>query len=205
MQPQPRVFHYSLDWRFLLPIAKPQEIYVLAAEGDEFHQTLEQVGIASLQQLSLVDLRQSSRHDLQTVVMPFGVASSWVTPDLEDQVKVYSTVRNLLATQGRLLVGFNNVWGPRGTQAKYYPSTPRRIRVQLNQAGFTSVQLHGVMPNLDIPQYIFGLEPRSIHFALQNRFRRKPAILRALRLVAASIGMLRVSNFLPCYFAVATV
>ena len=59
------------------------------------------------------------------------------------------------------------------------------------------------MPNLQIPEYLFDLDPRVIDFALRNRFRRKPAVLQALRLLAGTIGWKRISNFLPCYFAVA--
>jgi hypothetical protein len=78
------------------------------------------------------------------------------------------------------------------------------VETELNQAGYSSIQLFGAMPDLRIPEYIFDLDPRTILFALQNRFRRKPAVLRALRLLAWTAGPARLSNLLPCYFAVAT-
>jgi hypothetical protein len=59
------------------------------------------------------------------------------------------------------------------------------------------------MTNLHIPEYVFDLDPRVIDFALRNRFRRKPAVLQALRLFARTVGLKSISNFLPCYFAVA--
>jgi hypothetical protein len=50
---QPRVFHYSLDWRFLLPIADAKNIYLLLEENEDFSQTLRQVGIDISQQVAL--------------------------------------------------------------------------------------------------------------------------------------------------------
>jgi hypothetical protein len=74
---------------------------------------------------------------------------------------------------------------------------------ELRQAGFRSARIYGAMPSLEIPEYIFDIDPRAIHFALRNRFRRKPTVLHALRLLSGAIGWKRISNFLPCYFAVA--
>ena len=67
-----------------------------------------------------------------------------------------------------------------------------------------SVKMYGAMPDLRIPEYIFDLDPRALDFAARNRFRRKPAVLQGLRVLAATIGLQRITNFLPCYFAVAT-
>ncbi|HEY3473220.1 MAG TPA: hypothetical protein VGK56_01345, partial [Anaerolineales bacterium] len=105
---------------------------------------------------------------------------------------------------GNLLVGFNHPWNRRASLAgQYHSVTPHRVADQLKQAGYSSIKLFGAMPNLQIPEYIFDMDPRTIHFALQNRFRRKPAVLRGLRLLAGTIGLARLSNLLPCYFVVA--
>jgi hypothetical protein len=205
MELQPRIFHYSLDWRFLLPIADVKKICLVVEEGEDFRQTLEHVGIYTSQQLSLADLRQRKSNDAQSFVMPFGLPVDWVSREDEDQVAFYFSVRRLIASGGYLLVGFNNVWNLRANpQAKYYACTPRRIAAQLKQAGFQSIKIFGAMPNLAIPEYIFDLDPQTIQFALRNRFRRKPAVLRALHVLAGTIGLKRISNFLPCYFTVAT-
>jgi hypothetical protein len=140
------------------------------------------------------------------MVLPFGIAVDWVPARHEDQVEFYGSLRRLIPSGGCLLVGFNSVWNLRANlQKKYYPSTPRRIVDQLMQAGFTSIAMFGAMPNLAVPEYVFGVDPRTTWFALQNRFRRKPAVLRALGLLSMALSAKRISNFLPCYFAVATV
>jgi hypothetical protein len=206
MDAQPPLFHHSLDWRFLLPLTDPKKIVILLEEDQDFSQALEQVGIGDSQQLSFSELKQNANTDAHSIVLPFGIPLKWVTAKPEDQVEFYSSVRRLISSEGCLLVGFNNIWNLRAnSQKKYYPATPQRFVTQLKQAGFRSVTLFGAMPNLAIPEYIFELESRTIQFALQNRFRRKPAILRALRVLSVALGSRRISNFLPCYFAVATV
>jgi hypothetical protein len=187
-----------------LPLTDTKKIYLLFEDDQDFSQTLEQVGIHTSQQLSLMELRQKNGRDIQSFVMPFGMPVSWVSAKHEDQVGFYRSVQRLIPSGGCLLVGFNNSWNLRSTpQKKSYPATPRRIANQLMQAGFTSVTIFGAMPNLAIPEYIFDLDSRTMQFALQNRFRRKQAILRVLRILSAAIGWRRLSNFLPCYFAVA--
>lgn len=200
---QPRVFHYSLDWRFLLPIADAKNIYLLLEENEDFSQTLAQVGIDISQHVAFSDLRQNKSNEIQSFVIPFGLPSGRVSSKRDDQIQFYSSVRRLIAPGGHLLVGFNNVWNMRAN-SPYHGCTPRRMRDQLQQAGFPSIQIFGVMPNLAIPAYIFDLESQPAEFALQNRFRRKPTVLRVLGVLLRTLGWKRLSNFLPCYFAVAT-
>ena len=202
MGPQPRRFHYSLDWRFLLPLTDTKKIYLLLEEDKDFSQVLEQVGINSSQQLSFSDFQQHRNADIHSVVIPFGIPASWVSGKLEDQVEFYASIRRFLSPGGCLLVGFNNRWNWRAkSQKQYYLSTPRHVIQQLKQAGFQSVSMFGAMPSLAIPEYIFDLDSRTIQYSLQNRFRRKPAVLRALRILSATMGWKRISNFLPCFFA----
>ena len=200
---QPRIFHYSLDWRFLLPIADAKSILLLRDDDEDFSQTLAQVGIDISQQVAFSDLRQKMSNEPQSFVIPFGLPANQVGSKSEDQIKFCSSIRRLIAPGGHLLVGFNNVWNLRAN-SPYHVCTPRRMTDQLKQAGFQSVQIFGAMPNLAIPTYIFNIETEPAGFALQNRFRRKPTILRVLRLLSRAIGRKRISNFLPCYFAVAT-
>src|SRR5215211_2664516 len=206
MEPQPRHFQYSLDWRFLLPLTDTKQIGLLLEDEQDFNQTLEQVGIHMSQLLSFADFKHNTNNNLHSFVMPFGVPIGWANAKQEDQVEFYDSLRRLISSGGYLLVGFNNVWNLRAkSQEKYYPSTPRRIVHQLKQAGFPSVKMFGAMPNLAIPEYIFDLDSRAIQFALKNRFRRKVAVLRVLGALSGTIGLERLSNFLPCYFAVATI
>jgi hypothetical protein len=205
MQLQPRVFRYSLDWRFLLPMADVKKIYLLAEGDADFNQTLEQVGIHTSQQLSLSDLKQNKTNEVQSFVMPFGLRAGWVGAKHEDQLEFYVSVRRLISSGGCFLIGFDNFWTmPARSKAKYYSSTSGRMAGQLKQAGFQSIKIFGAMPNLAIPEYIFDLDSRTIQFALRNRFRRKPALLHVLRVLEGTIGVERISNFLPCYFMVAT-
>lgn len=203
--PQPRVFNYSLDWRFLLPLTDPKKVCLLFEEDTDFSQTLEQVGIYASQKFSLSALRDRETASFPLFVMPFGLPVAWSGAEHADRVEFYFAIRHFIDSGGYLLVGFNNLLNWRSKpQTSYHSSTPLRIARELTQAGFKSVKIFGAMPDLQIPEYIFDLDPRAIHFALQSRFRRKPALLRVLQVLKGTMGLKRMSNFLPCYFAVAT-
>lgn len=198
----PQVFNHSLDWRFLLPLADLQKGLVLFEENADFTRALEQVGILPEQRLSFLDVRALKDKQFPVLALPFGLPTG---KTMEDGVAFYSSLRRTLEDNGYLLVGFHNAWNWRaGSLTHYRTFTPRRVTSDLAAAGFKSVRMFGAMPNLNIPEYIFDLDPRAIQFALQNRFRRKPALLRVLGVLAGTIGMHRISNFLPGYFAVAT-
>lgn len=202
---QPHRFQYSLDWRFLLPLADTKNIFLLLDEDQDFNQALEQVGIQTSRRLSFSDLKQITNNEIQSLVMPFGIPAGWVTAKPEEQLEFYAFLRHLVTSGGYLLVGYNNIWNEHSrSQKKYHPSTPRRIVDQLKRVGFQSALTYGAMPNLAIPEYIFELDSRTIQFTLRNRFRRKPAVLGTLRILSAMVGWRRMSNFLPCYFTVAT-
>ena len=200
--PQPRVFHYSLDWRFLLPMTDPDRSCLLFEENADFSQTLEQVGIPVSHQLSFSEARDRNGESFQLLALPFGLPTGWAGAGREERIRFCISLRRLLDSGGHLLVGFNNVLHLR-SQSIYRASTPRRMAGELRQAGFNSVKVYGAMPALQIPEYIFDVDPRAVGFALRNRFRRKPVALRALRLLAGTVGWRSISNFLPCYFAVA--
>lgn len=205
MNLQPRVFHYSLDWRFLLPSADAKNLHILVEPNEDFSQTLAHVGIDLSQVVTFPDLRQVPEKQAQTFVLPFGLPADGVSTKSPDQVEVYASVRRRMTSGGYLLVGFNNVWNVSTRSKKeYHACTPRRMTAQLMQAGFQSIRVFGAMPNLAIPAYIFDLESEPAQFALQNRLRRKPTVLRVLRLLSRTLGWKRLSNFLPCYFAIAT-
>jgi hypothetical protein len=201
----PRVFNHSLDWRFLLPMADLSKGYLLFEEDAEFSQTLEHIGIEASQRLSLSDVRNRKQEIIPFLVMPFGVPVGWAGSRSMDRIEFYSSVRSILETGGFLLVGFNNRMKWRAKpESKYHSSTPHRLTNELKRAGFQFVKIYGAMPDLQIPEYIFELDPQPLRFALQNRFRRKPAVLGALRALDRIIGEKGISHFLPCYFAVAT-
>jgi hypothetical protein len=203
---QPQTFRYSLDWRFLLPMGDERDIYVLFEQDADFSQTLEQVGIPAANQLSFAEFRLNKKSNIPLLVMPFGLPVGQVGADNKEQADFYSACQRSMASDGHLLIGFNNTWYFRAnTPLKYFSSTPRRITFQLKQAGFRSIKLFGAMPNLNIPEYIFDLESQAIYFALKYRFRRKPVLLNALHMLSKTIGIAPISNFLPCYFIVATV
>ena len=204
MSVPPQVFNYSLDWRFLVPLADAGKTCLLFDENADFSQTLEQVGIRTSQHLSLSELPDRKNETFQLLVMPFGLPAGWVGARREDRVELYFLIRRFLESGGHFLVGFNNILNLRpNLQTSYQASTPRRVAGELGQAGYKSVKIYGAMTNLHIPEYIFDLDPRVMDFALRNRFRRKPTVLRALRLFARTVGLKSISNFLPCYFAVA--
>lgn len=212
MQPQrhdsspPRVFRYSLDWRFLLPIADPEKTLVAFEHDADFSQTLEQVGIPVANQVSLSDILKQENRSAHAFVLPFGLPANWVDAEPSSQVEFYRSIRSLIDSHGYLLLGFNNSWNfQMVTGSKYYTSVPRRAVAQLQDAGFKAVNLFGAMPNLRIPEYTFQLGPQVMLFVLRHRFKRKPALLKLLQGVARTIGTASFSNLMPCYFAVATV
>ena len=203
---QPRVFNYSLDWRFLLPLSNPDKVFVLFEENSDFCQTLEHVGIPVSNQLSFLDIQQKEKNQVNSLVLPFGVPVQWVSGEQADQVEFFRSMRKLINEQGNLLVGFNNSRGYGSkTQTKYYSSTLQRIASQLQKAGFRVVNVFGVIPDLKIPEYIFELNDRPMDFALQHRFKRKPILLNLLQLLSHTAGLARISDFLPCYFVSAMV
>lgn len=199
----PRVFNYSLDWRFLLPITDLSKGCLLFEEDIDFSQTLEYVGIHTSQHFSFSDFKNRTSDSFPFLAMPFGLPVGWVGARKADRVEFYSSSRRFIDPGGYLLVGFNNSLNWRAPRTKYHSSTPQNARNELIQAGFKSVEVFGAMPDLRIPEYMFALDPRTLRFAVQNRFRRKPAVSRALRVLSGAIGWKRLSHFLPCYFAVA--
>jgi hypothetical protein len=203
---KPQVFRYSLDWRFLLPIADVSRVYVLFEGDADFSRTLERVGIPVSNQLSFSDFGQHNDGRIQSLALPFGLSLRQVGAKPNQEEEFYSYCRSLIGPGGNLLVGFDNILRLQADPAsKYCSSTPARMVQQLNRAGFQSIKMFGVLSNLRIPEYIFDLDSRTIQFALESRLRRKPALLHALRALAATIGLVRISKFLPSYFAVATV
>ncbi len=202
--PRLRIFQYSLDWRFLLPISDPAKIHVAFENETDFRETLDRIGIPASNQISLSSLKQAERNDTCSFVLPFGLPARWVSAQQKEQIEFYRFIRNMICPGGYFLLGFDNSWTPR-SKTQYHPSTPRRVSYQLNQAGFESVKIFGAMPNLRIPEYIFDLNVQAMHFALQHRFRRKPVLLNMLQMAVRTVGLARVSNFFPCYFVIATV
>ena len=202
----PRVFKYSLDWRFLLPLSDPNKTFVFFEDDPDFSQALEQVGIPLSNQLSLLDMEGKKKSTTASVVFPFGLPVRWVGQEPADQTEFFRSMRMLIGDGGSLLVGFNNAWKyPSNRLTKYHYSSSRRMTSQLTKAGFKIIKVFGVIPTLSIPEYIFDLHSQTIYFALQHRFRRKPVVHSLLQLLSRTIGPALVSDVLPCYFVVATV
>jgi hypothetical protein len=205
-RPQPRVFNHSLDWRFLLPISSPEKTFVLFEDDFDFGQTLGQVGIPASNQLSFLDIEQKEKREAASLVFPFGLPARWVGKEQADQIEFFRSMRQLIGDTGNLLVGFNNSWSYQpDAQTRYHSSTARRVTSQLQEAGFKAVKVFGVIPDLSIPEYIFDLQTQPIYFALQSRFKRKPILLNLLQLLSHTLGLVYISEFLPCYFALAVV
>jgi hypothetical protein len=205
-QSQPRVFNYSLDWRFLLPLSNADKIFVFLEDDPDFGQTLEQVGIPVSNQLSFLNIEQKEKKESASLVLPFGLPLRWVGREPADQIEFFRSMRKLMDDNGNLLVGFNNSWTYRSSlRTQYHPSTPRRIASQLQEAGFKTIKVFGVISNLSIPEYIFDLNAKPVYFALQHRFKRKPVLLNLLQLLSHTIGLTGISDFLPCYFVLATI
>src|SRR5512145_2432505 len=98
--PQPRVFNYSLDWRFLLPIVEPGKTCLLFEENADFSQTLEQVGLRGSQQLSLSELQDRKNDRFDLLVMPFGLPAGWIGAGREARVQFYFSLRRVIDSGG---------------------------------------------------------------------------------------------------------
>src|ERR1044071_17217 len=133
-QSQPRVFNYSLDWRFLLPISKVDKIFVFLQDDYDFSQTLEQIGIPATNQLSFLEIEQKEKKESASFVLPFGLPVRWVGKEQTDQIEFFRSMRKLIGEGGNLLVGFNNSLNDRSSpQTKYHSSTHRRVISQLQK------------------------------------------------------------------------
>ncbi len=204
--PPPRVFRHSLDWRFLLPISDPAKLYVAFEDEPDFEAALDHVGVPVSNRRSFLSFKPGEESNIHVFALPLGLPVRWVSTGRDEQIESYRSIRRLLCPGGYFLLGFRNRWSSRsGNWSRYYSSRPRRVVDQLTRAGFKSVQVFGVMPNLQVPEYIFELSPQAMYFALQNRFRRKRVLSNGLRVLVWTVGLARISDFLPCYFAVAAV
>jgi hypothetical protein len=203
---QPRVFNHSLDWRFLLPLSNPEKTFVFFEDDFDLSQTLEQVGIPVSNQLSFLDMERKEKSETASFVFPFGLPVRWIGREQADQIEFFRSMLQLIGDTGSLLIGFNNSWSYQtNAQTKYHSSTARRITSQLQIAGFKTIKVLGVIPTLKIPEYIFDLNSQPINFALQHRFKRKPILLNLIQLLSRTVGLVSISNFLPCYFVLAAV
>lgn len=203
-RPTPRVFHYSLDWRFLLPIADPGKFLIVFEDNSDFSQTLEQAGIPPANQLTFSALGKKVEQKAQSIVLPFGLPLDGLGARQADQIKFFHSLRQEIEPGGCLLLGFKNAWSYRShAQSEYCSSTPRRVANQLKQAGFKSSRFFGAFPNLDIPEYIFELNAGTLRFALDHRFRRKPVLWQALQVLSRAVGWNSISTLLPYYFVIA--
>ena len=200
-----RVYKYSLDWRFLLPMGDTGQIRVVADDDPELMQALECVGISTFNLFSTRDVRQMDTK-VGSLALPFGLPTRWVGPNARDHYEFFRTLQHFVDPRGYLLVGFNNAWNFRpSTPGKYYSSTPGQISGHLQRAGFKAIKLFGAFPNLDIPEYIFDLNTQAIRFSLSHRFRRKSVLLKSLYWSSRIMSWSSLTAFLPCYYAVAAV
>lgn len=198
----PKVYHYSLDWRFFLPETNVQNIHVFFADDDEFSQALEKVGIPGTNQHSFAALMSSPDIRVRSMVFPFGLPSGAAVTEAKDPIEFLHTCQRWIEPGGSLMVGFNNALYRRA-RSPYQAAHPRRFLSQLEKAGFHSIRMLGVMPRLSIPEYIFDLDLEPIQFALAYRFRRKRLVRQTLLALAQTIGPARFAEYLPCYLSVA--
>jgi hypothetical protein len=192
----PKVYRYSLDWRFFLPETNVQRVHVFFADDDEFSQALDKVGIPRANQHTFAALTSNAEIEVPSMVFPFGI------PRAEDPIGFLHTCRRWIEPGGCLMIGFNNTLYRRGPSS-YQAARPRRLLAQLGKAGFQNIRMWGVMSRLSIPEYIFDLNLESIQFAFAHRFRRKRLVQQTLLALAQAVGPARISDYLPCYLAVA--
>src|SRR5215212_8735870 len=112
-QSQPRVFNYSLDWRFLLPVSHPDKTFVFFEDDADFSQSLQQVGIPDSNQLSFLDVEQKEKKESASFVLPFGLPVRWVGKEQSDQIEFFRSLRKLMGDNCNILVGFHNSWNYR--------------------------------------------------------------------------------------------
>jgi hypothetical protein len=200
---EPRVFRYSLDWRFWLPVSDPAKIQVAFEPDPDFSETLCHIGIPVSNQLCDPGLTADRRSAMQAFVFPFGLPVRWVSARPRDQIRFYRSVREQIGPGGYFMLGFGNSRALR-FDAAYHASTSARAADRLNQAGFKAIRVLGAMPDLRVPEYIFELDARSVRFVLLHRFRRKSVLLNMLKILMRTVGLIHMSGFLPCYYVLAS-
>ncbi|RME88351.1 MAG: class I SAM-dependent methyltransferase, partial [Anaerolineae bacterium] len=85
-----------------------------------------------------------------------------------------NAIRPLLRPGGALFLGVANRRSPvHRASAPSSGISPRRLKSLLRRAEYVSVEFYGVMPDLDVPEYIFPLSPYALSFALRHRYRRR--------------------------------
>src|SRR5512141_3191110 len=91
--PQPRVFPYSLDWRFLLPVADPVNLRVAFENEPDFYEALERVGVPAAPWLLDSNFIEAERRNTHSLALPFGLPVRWVSAGTEEQIQLYRSIR----------------------------------------------------------------------------------------------------------------
>lgn len=217
----------SADWRFLLPISTESKILVAGSGCGDFVEFLNKLGIQAVtcfddgagnftphspgndfkrQTLEIFKHNFSNsawRSFFDVVAIPNGLPYRLLSGGISRQVEIYRKIKQVIGSNGFLLIGFTNALGIRRTvDSKSLPSTRRGMTSLLKKAGYKVVNLYGATPGLNMPDYIFPLTPNIIGFIFEHRYRHKfPAwLLRSLSNPMLA-GLL--VDFLPSYFVIA--
>lgn len=188
---------HSTDWRHLLPLVDESKTLVLCQACGDIVGILHQAGIPmSVQQSDFTSLSNLVSKTVDAIVIPFGFPENL-------HLDFFHLLRGILQESGVLLIGFENRWKlQRVGSAGIYVSMPRQLTYLLRQAGFASIDLYGVIPDLQIPEYIFPLTPQSLSFVLQQRYKRNLPLGLLRRLFTPALAS-QFSGFMPSYYAIA--
>ncbi len=182
-QPFPRL---SQDWRFLLPIPEGGEALLLCRSREELPPAFSRLGIRTV--ACFADPRAlipSGRPPGDGVVLASASALPF-PPQTFDLVlaprgmplpsqrwpEAARALLRLLRPGGALLLGFSGRFRFRGAASGEMSASPRRVVDILRRVGYTNPELYGVMPDLDVPEYIFPFSPYALAFVLRSRYRR---------------------------------
>lgn len=213
----------SADWRFFLPISAGSNVLLVSNQGEDIARYFEKLGILTtiytndsstgpgvkLSRQKSADFENEfsppDGHPLFDVVaMPHGFPGYFLPRGDAYQIDMYQKIKQTITSHGALLVGFSNslrLGRATGSSVNFYATPQRMIRL-LGKAGYHSVKIYAVIPDLNVPDYIFPLNKHEIGFVLEHRYRYKiPAWL--LKLLTTSFVAGSLSNFFPFYYAVA--
>jgi len=148
------------------------------------------------------DLRAMADSDARfdAVAAPVGFGGNKPRVGRSEWLDRCRAARRLIQPEGVLLVGFSNRWDVR-RKIRSQASSVGEMRSILLELGFRSIRFFGAVPEPLAPEYIFPLQPRSLGFVLDQRYRHKlPQLVLSLAHTRAAHFLL---NFMPFYYAVA--
>ncbi len=196
---------YAVDWRFFLPISVQSKVLVIGDGAAEAVLFFKRIGL-EIDACNYFDLVGHEENLPISLKYPNSIYDIIIIPDSSgfiaaQSVSIFQNASKLLKKKGVILIGFlNHFFFSRHKNDKHFTSTVYMMSKRL--INFSSVNIFGCFPDLRIPEYIFPIDPTSVRFVLNHRYRyRFSKIL--LSLITAPLLMPILVHFFPAYYILA--